>query len=78
MIANGYSSIRRHERQVIRILTGIGSVINAATLAQKGHCSVFKGLAKNADLSYQNLINLYLRDCVETKKEPRIQWSHPT
>lgn len=37
-----------------------------------------KGLAKNADLSYQNLINLYLRDCVETKKEPRIQWSHPT
>ncbi len=38
----------------------------------------FKGLAKNTGVSYQNLINLYLRDCVETKKEPRIQWSHPT
>jgi hypothetical protein len=29
-------------------------------------------------MSYQNPINLYLQDCVETKKEPRIQWSHPT
>jgi membrane carboxypeptidase/penicillin-binding protein len=37
----------------------------------------FKGLAKNTGMSYQNLINLYLRDCVETKKEPRIQWSQP-
>ncbi len=33
-------------------------------------------LAKNTGMSYQNLINLYLRDCVETKKEPSIQWSH--
>ena len=38
----------------------------------------FKGLAKNTGMSYQNLINLYLRDCVETKKVPSIQWSHPT
>ncbi len=38
----------------------------------------FKGLAKNTGMSYQNLINLYLSDCVETKKEPIIQWSHPT
>jgi uncharacterized protein (DUF4415 family) len=37
----------------------------------------FKMLAKNTGMSYQNLINLYLRDCVETKKEPHIQWSHP-
>jgi uncharacterized protein (DUF4415 family) len=27
----------------------------------------FKGLAKNTGVSYQNLINLYLRDCVENK-----------
>jgi uncharacterized protein (DUF4415 family) len=37
----------------------------------------FKGLADHTGMSYQNLINLYLRDCVETKKEPRIQWSQP-
>jgi uncharacterized protein (DUF4415 family) len=37
----------------------------------------FKGLAKNTGVSYQNLINLYLRDCVENKKEPRIQLSQP-
>jgi uncharacterized protein (DUF4415 family) len=37
----------------------------------------FKTLARNTGMSYQNLINLYLRDCVETKKEPRIQWSNP-
>lgn len=38
----------------------------------------FKGLAKKTGMSYQNLINLYLRDCVETKKEPILQWSNPT
>ena len=38
----------------------------------------FKSLAKKTGMSYQNLINLYLRDCVETKKEPTIQWSNPT
>jgi uncharacterized protein (DUF4415 family) len=37
----------------------------------------FKVLAKNTGMSYQNLINLYLRDCVEMRKEPIIQWSHP-
>ncbi|OQB53024.1 MAG: hypothetical protein BWX99_02440 [Deltaproteobacteria bacterium ADurb.Bin151] len=37
----------------------------------------FKGLAKKTGMTYQNLINLYLRDCVETKKEPRVQWSQP-
>ena len=36
----------------------------------------FKGLAKKTGMSYQNLINLYLRDCVEAKKEPIFQWSH--
>lgn len=37
----------------------------------------FKGLAKKTGMSYQHLINLYLRDCVETKKEPTLQWSNP-
>jgi uncharacterized protein (DUF4415 family) len=34
----------------------------------------FKDLAGKTGMSYQNLINLYLRDCVETKKEPIMQW----
>ena len=38
----------------------------------------FKMLAINTGMSYQNLINLYLRDSVETKKEPRIQGSNPS
>lgn len=37
----------------------------------------FKGLAGKTGMTYQNLINLYLRDCVETKKELILQWSHP-
>jgi uncharacterized protein (DUF4415 family) len=36
----------------------------------------FKELAKKTGMSYQNLINLYLRDCAETKKEPTLRWSH--
>lgn len=34
----------------------------------------FKMLAKKTGMSYQNLINLYLRECVDMKKEPTLQW----
>jgi hypothetical protein len=34
----------------------------------------FKGLAKTLDLPYQNLINLYLRDCAMEQKVPRVEW----
>lgn len=37
----------------------------------------FKGLARKTGMSYQNLINLYLRECVEKKKKPILQWSKP-
>ncbi|HPL66753.1 MAG TPA: DUF6364 family protein [Smithellaceae bacterium] len=36
----------------------------------------FKELARNTGMSYQNLINLYLRECAEMKKVPIVQWSH--
>lgn len=36
----------------------------------------FKGLAGKTGMSYQNLINLYLRECVETKKQPILQWGN--
>ncbi len=34
----------------------------------------FKKLAEKKDLPYQSLINLYLRDCAQSHKEPKIEW----
>ena len=38
----------------------------------------FKALSLKTGMPYQNLINLYLRECVETKKEPSVSWSQPS
>jgi uncharacterized protein (DUF4415 family) len=38
----------------------------------------FKMLARNTGMSYQNLINLSLRGCVEARKEPLVPWSQRT
>ncbi len=35
----------------------------------------FKRLAEKTGLPYQNLINLYLRDCAINHREPSLQWS---
>jgi uncharacterized protein (DUF4415 family) len=35
----------------------------------------FKELANRTGMPYQNLINLYLRECMEMKKEPTVRWS---
>ena len=34
----------------------------------------FKSLADETGIPYQTLINLYLRDCAETKKELNLEW----
>jgi uncharacterized protein (DUF4415 family) len=34
----------------------------------------FKVLAKQIGVAYQQLIDLYLRDCVESKKKVSIKW----
>ena len=34
----------------------------------------FQKLAKLQDIPYQSLINLYLRDCVEKRRKPRLNW----
>jgi hypothetical protein len=34
----------------------------------------FKGLADETGIPYQTLINLYLRDCAESKRELNIDW----
>ena len=35
----------------------------------------FKDLAEETGISYQNLINLYLLDCVAEKRKPSLQWA---
>ncbi len=34
----------------------------------------FKALAEEVGLPYQNLINLFLRECAETKRRPSVRW----
>ena len=34
----------------------------------------FKALAEETGLPYQNLINLFLRDCAQQKRKPLVQW----
>ncbi len=35
----------------------------------------FKELAEETGIPYQNLINLYLRDCAVSKKRPSFEWA---
>lgn len=35
----------------------------------------FRQLSQETGLPYQNLINLYLRDCVINKRAPKLDWS---
>ena len=35
----------------------------------------FKKLASQIGVPYQQLINLYLRDCAQLKKQPKISWA---
>jgi predicted DNA binding CopG/RHH family protein len=35
----------------------------------------FKQLAEETGIPYQNLINLYLRDCVVSRKRPDFKWA---
>ena len=34
----------------------------------------FKKLAEDSGVPYQNLINLYLRDCVHSHRKPSLKW----
>ena len=35
----------------------------------------FKKLANEAGIPYQDLINLYLRECVQSHRKPSIKWA---
>ena len=38
----------------------------------------FKGLGEKVGMPYQTLINMYLRDCAENRKELRLLWRSTT
>ena len=40
-----------------------------------GTIDYFKGLAEGTGIPYQNLINLYLRECAAEKKRLRLAWA---
>ncbi len=35
----------------------------------------FRELAETSGISYQNLINMYLRDCVHSHRKPVFKWA---
>jgi uncharacterized protein (DUF4415 family) len=35
----------------------------------------FKAMAAQTGIPYQNLINLYLRECVQTRRKLRLKWA---
>jgi len=37
--------------------------------------SYFKELAEETGIPYQQLINLYLRDCLASKRKPTLKWA---
>ena len=41
----------------------------------KDTISYFKGMAQESHVPYQNLINLYLRDCANHHKKLKMVWS---
>lgn len=41
----------------------------------KATVAYFKDLAGDLGMPYQNLINLYLRDCALKRKRPKINWA---
>jgi predicted DNA binding CopG/RHH family protein len=41
----------------------------------KASIDYFKGLASELGIPYQNLINLYLRDCAVNERKPTLEWA---
>jgi uncharacterized protein (DUF4415 family) len=44
------------------------------TIRLEATLAYFKTLGERMGMPYQTLINLYLRDCAESRKELRLQW----
>ena len=53
----------RHLKQQVTIRLGVDVI------------GYFKELAEETGIPYQNLINLYLRDCVASGRRPSLKWA---
>ena len=53
----------KHLKQQVTIRLGVDVI------------SYFKDLAEETGIPYQNLINLYLRDCVASGRRPSLEWA---
>jgi uncharacterized protein (DUF4415 family) len=53
----------KHLKQQVTIRLGVDVI------------SYFKELAEETGIPYQNLINLYLRDCVASGRRPSLKWA---
>ncbi len=42
---------------------------------EAGIVEYFKGIATHTGMPYQTLINLYLKDCVVSKRKPKFGWA---
>ena len=42
---------------------------------EKETIKYFKELSAETGMPYQNLINLYLRDCAKSNKKPQFKWA---
>lgn len=41
----------------------------------EGAIDYFKSISEDVGIPYQSLINLYLRDCAESRRELKLDWS---
>ncbi|HEX4048245.1 MAG TPA: antitoxin [Elusimicrobiota bacterium] len=41
---------------------------------EEGSLVYFKQLSEEYGMPYQSLINMYLRDCAQSRKKPRTRW----
>jgi uncharacterized protein (DUF4415 family) len=53
----------KHLKQQVTIRLGVDVI------------AYFKELAEETGIPYQNLINLYLRDCVASGRRPSLKWA---
>ena len=53
----------KHLKQQVTIRLGVDVI------------TYFKELAEETGIPYQNLINLYLRDCVASGRRPSLEWA---
>lgn len=61
-----------------RTLMSSSSSAKSRSASMSPPSTTFKKMAADLGMPYQNLINLFLRDCALRKRRPMIQWPEDT